>query len=192
MAWEDASEGVVVSTGAVYFAPVGTTLPAEKADPVAALDPAFVGAGFLSEDGISPSVGSEVTDFMALQSLQPIRREKTAQDISFAFSLLQWNESNVPFAFGGGSVEEGTGVWCYSFAAAGDALDEWSLVVDVQDGDDHYRFVFPRGNVTETIDSQFQRAAMAALPITFKVLEPEGGGKPGYFNTDAAGFAAGS
>lgn len=193
MAWNDSDELVVASDGAVYFAPIGTTLPLPGADPQAALAAAFVGAGFITEDGATLSVGSEVTDFMAWQSRQAIRREKVSQEIQFSFAFQQWNEENIPFAFGGGVITtHGGGLFSYAFPADNDALDERSLVVDAQDGDVNYRFVFPRGNVTDAVETQFQRGSTAQLPISFKVLAPEAGGSPGYFLTDAPGFAAGS
>lgn len=187
-----ADELVVAASGHVYFAPVGTSLPDLGDDPTDSLDAAFIEAGYVTEDGATLSVGSEVTDYNAWQSLQPVRREKTAQDISVTFSLEQYNQDNIPFAFGGGSVDSSGGVFFYEFPQAGDSLDERSLVVDAEDGDNNYRFVFPRGNVTEAVESQFQRNALAVLPITFKALEPLGGGSPGFFNTDAAAFATGS
>jgi hypothetical protein len=193
MSWENASELVVASDGEVYFAPTGSTLPLPGSDPTAALDPAFTGAGFITQDGASLSVGAEVTDFMAWQSRQPIRREKQTQEIQFSFAFQQWNEQTVPFAFGGGQViDEGEGLFTYEFPSAEEPLPERSLVVDAQDGDVHMRFVFPRGNVAESVASSFKRSETSQLPITFKVLEPLLGGVPGYFLTDSPAYAAGS
>jgi hypothetical protein len=73
---------------------------------------------------------------------------------------------------------------------ADDALDERSLVVDTIDGDTNYRFVLPRGNVTEAVESQFTRTATAQLPVTFKALQPSAGQSIAYVNTDAVGFEA--
>lgn len=193
MAWNDADELVVAANGAVSFAPVGTPLPKVGDDPTAALDKEFVGAGYITEDGATLSVGSEVTDFMAWQSRQPIRRDKQTQNLQFTFAFQQWNEENVAFAFGGGTVEDhGGGVFSYTFPEANDPLDERSLVVDAEDGDVHFRYVFPRGNVTEAVEASFKRTESAQLPITFKALEPEEGGPPAWFNTDSPGFAVGS
>lgn len=189
MAWNDANELVVAGTGQVYVAPVGTALPTT---PTASLNAAFVGLGYTSEDGVSISVEPEITDFPAWQSRQPVRRELTNQAISVSFSLLQWNETNVPLAFGGGTIS-GSGPYRYDFPTGDDALDERAMVVDVQDGERHMRFVLPRGNVTDSVEAQFVRTEAAVLPITFSVLEPIGGGAPGYFLTDDdAAFAAGS
>ena len=193
MAWNQADELVVASNGAVYFAPVGTALPLKGDDPTAALGSAFAGAGFITEDGASLSVGSEVTDFMAWQSRQAVRREKTSQEIQFTFAFQQWNEENIVFAFGGGVVaEEGGGLYSYTFPEDDDALDERSLVVDWQDGDKNYRCVFARGNATDAVETKFARSESAQLPITFKVLAPEEGGAPGYILTDDPAFTVGS
>lgn len=191
--WNDADELVVAANGAVYFAPVGTTLPKQGDSPTAKLNAAFIGAGYITEDGATLSVGSEVTDFMAWQSRQPIRRDRQTQDIQFSFAFQQWNEENIPFAFGGGVVvAHGGGVFSYSFPEANDVLDERSLVVDAQDGDNNYRIVIPRGNVTESVETSFKRTETAQLPITFKGLDPASGGAPAYLLTDSAGFAPGS
>lgn len=191
MAWNDADELIVAANGQVYFAPVGTPLPT---DPDAALNAAFVGAGFLTEDGASISVGPEILDISAWQARNPIRRELTGQTITASFTFQQWNEENVVLAFGGGAVTNlgGGAGYRYDFPDASDSLDERSLVIDAIDGSTHHRFVFPKGNVTEAVESQFQRTAAALLPVTFRVLEPNEGASPGYFLTDSAAFAAGS
>jgi hypothetical protein len=191
MAWNDAGELIVGGNGQVYVAPVGTALP--TTGPAQALNASFFGLGYHTEDGVSLAVTPQVTDFGAWQSRQPIRRELTAQEITVSFTLQQWNEETLQLAFGGGAVTDlGGGNYRYDFPEDSDQLDERSLVVDVADGSKDIRFVFPRGNITDAVSTQFQRSAAAVLPITFKVLEPEEGGSPGYFLTDSADFAAGS
>ena len=190
MAWNDANELVVAGTGQVYVAPVGTTLPTATDD---TLNAAFVGLGYTTEDGVTFTVAPEVNDYMAWQSRQPIRRELVNQTVSAAFSLLQWNEETVPLAFGGGAVTQVGSDYRYDFPTADDALDERAMVIDVTDGDRNMRFVLPRGNVTDSVEAQFVRTEMAVLPITFGILEPIGGGAPGYILfDDSDAFAAGS
>jgi hypothetical protein len=192
MAWNDSNEIVVAGTGQVYVAPTGTALPTTGPDQK--LNSAFVGLGYHTEDGTTFTVSPDITEFLAWQSRQPIRRDLKAQDLTVAFQLQQWNEENVPLAFGGGEITEvSAGIYRYSFPEEGDALDERALVLDVQDGERKMRFVLPKGNVTESVESQFQRSETAKLPITFKALAADDGGSPGYmlFN-DAAAFAAGS
>lgn len=193
MAWKDSDEITIAGDGQVYFAPVGTTLPQPGANPTAALNAAFVGAGWITTDGATLSVGSEVTDIMSWQSMQPIRRVKTSQEIQVSWAMQQWNEQNVVLAFGGGDVTaHGSGLYSYTFPEPGDELEERSLILETIDGSKHTRFVFPRGNVTEAVEAQFTRESSADLPITFKVLAPEAGGSPGWIVSDDPAYAVGS
>lgn len=191
MAWNDAEELVVASNGQVYVAPVGTPLPTT---PTEALNAAFVGLGFCTEDGVKIAATPEVKDFTAWQSRQAVRRERNQQEVSATFSLEQWNEQTVPFAFGGGAITSpSTGVYRFEFPEAGDALEERAMVVDAQDGDRNTRFVFARGNVTEAVEANFQATELAVLPITFKLLQPtDGSALAAVLFDDAAAFAAGS
>lgn len=188
--WQDPSELFVGKSGDVYLAEVGTPLPTT---PTEVLDSNWEAPGYLSEDGVTFSIGGEVTDFNVWQSLQPARREKTSQDITVGFSMTQWNEISVPLAFGGGDITDvGGGAYRFDFPAAETALDERALVLDVVDGDNKHRFVFQRGNITEPVEVTFQRGSLAALPVTFSVLAPEGGGSPGGFYSTMTAFAPGS
>lgn len=190
MAWNDSSELTVASSGQVYVAPVGTALPTT---PNGALNAAFVGLGYLTEDGVTLSVSPDIQEFMAWQSRQAVRRELTAQEIQLAFQLEQWNEETVPLAFGGGAVTSVSGGYRYDFPLESDALDERALVIDADDGDRRTRFVFPRGNVTESVETQFVRSALAVLPITFKALQPADGSVACYgLFDDTVAFAPGS
>lgn len=190
MPWNASSELVVANTGEVSVAPVGTALPT---DPTAALNAAFTGLGYTNEDGVTFTVTPSITDFMAWQSNLPIRRELTSQEVQVQFNLQQWNENNVPLAFGGGAVTvPSSGVYKYTLPADGDALDERAMIIDAQDGTHHFRIIMPRGNVSEAASATFKRSQEALLPITFKALAPGSGVTPAYILTDAPGFAVGS
>lgn len=190
MSWNDAGELVVASNGQVYVAPVGTALPTDEDSN---LNNAFVGLGYIDEDGVKFGDSKEITDFMAWQARQAIRREMTSQEQQVEFALQQWNENNVPLAFGGGSVEDtGGGTYRYRFPADGSPLDERAMVIDAIDGSNRLRFVIARGNVTEGVETQFAREQTAKLPITFKALEPLEGGEAVEFYSNGPGFATGS
>jgi hypothetical protein len=183
---KDASELVVASNGSVHVAPVGTTLPD---DPTEALAGAFAELGFVTEDGVTLTVTPEITDYRAWQARSPVRRELTAQELMIGFALEQWNGETIPLAFGGGAITEPSpGVFRYDFPTDTDSLDERSLVVDWQDGDRNYRAVFERGNVTEAVETNLVRSALAVLPIGFKALEPAAGGAVAYVLSDDPAF----
>jgi hypothetical protein len=185
----DANELLVASSGSVYVAPVGTTLPTSA---TASLNAAFTELGYVTEDGVSLNVEPQIEEFMAWQSRQPVRRELTGQDITVSFSLEQWNSDSIILAFGGGSVTEAGGQYTYNFPADTEALDERALVVEWKDGTKDYRAVFARGNVTDSVETSLTRSNLAVLPITFKALEPSAGGAAAYIVTDDTAFTAAS
>jgi hypothetical protein len=187
--WNNANELIVAGDGQAYVAPSGTALPTNA---TGALNAAFVGLGYITEDGATVTVSPDIAEFMAWQSRSPVRREKTSVSVQIAFALMQWDEDSVPLAFGGGSVSGTAGNYRYDLPRDDSALDERALILDAVDGATHYRWVFPRGNVTEAVEAQYQRANPASLPITFSALAGAGGASPGYFLTDSAAFAVGS
>lgn len=187
MPWNDSTETLVAVGGQVSVAPLGTPLPA---NPTAALNAAFVGLGYTSEDGVSFQVARDITDLRAWQSFDPVRRVMTGRTIQATFALLQWNEATVPFAFGGGTVT-GAGPYKYELPEPEDGLDERSLVIDAVDGTVHTRILLPRVIVVENVETNFQRAQLSELPITVGALAPEVG-KIVTILSDAPGFAAGS
>jgi hypothetical protein len=191
--WNDGNEIPVASDGQVYFADVGTTLPAKGSDPDAALPSPWVGGGFVSEDGFGHSLERAIAAIRAFQSLTDVRRVKESEQINLTFALMQWNETNLVFALGGGSVTNHSGsLFTYDYPAPSDGLVEKSVVLNIADGSKSYRFVFQRGTVSEPVETNFRRNEAALLPVTFGVLAPEGGGSPGYIIGDDANFAAGS
>lgn len=189
MAWNDSSEYVVGGTGQVYVGSVGATAPTDST--TAPSVASWTGLGYHTEDGVSISHSVEVARFRAWQSRSDTRRDRDSETFRVSFALQQWNENNVPLAFGGGAI---TGSGPYTFTPADDdaALSEKALLVDVVDGSNRLRFVIPRGTVVESVETQFARTQEAVLPITFEALEPTEGGASWYFYTNAAGFATGS
>lgn len=189
MAQQTAEELVVAGFGDVYVAPYGTALP-PNTDERAALNAAYTKLGFVTEDGLTFSWAPTVEDYMAWQSRSAVRRELTTQEFTFTYALEQWNDDNMRLAFGGGEVSEvAPGVFRYDFLNDDDALEELTMVLDWNDGDNAFRLVVPRGNVTDTTEVQLQRGALATLPISFKALAPGAGASTAYMLTNAIAFS---
>lgn len=188
--WNDGNETVVGGTGQLYVAPVGTALPASES---ASLNAAFEGLGYTSEDGVSINKALDVIRLGAWQTTKDVRRIRDNEAFRITANLLQWNESNVPLVFGGGTISEPTtGHYKYTPPAVTDAVVEKALILDVQDGTEIIRFVVPRGSVTDAVDSQFSRGQFSGLPLAFEDMEPNDGSAGWYFFTNIADFAAGS
>lgn len=189
MAWNNPDELRVGLNGQIYTGAIGTTAPTHPSN---ALNAAFVGLGYTNEDGPTVNVNPDFQDFNAWQEYTPVRIEKTAQNAQVSYGLLQWDEDTVPLAFGGGSVQTVSGGYRYNLPDPSTGPDERALVVEILDGSEHDRWVFPRTIAVEAVETNYRRSAEAQLPITQRVLTPAGGGSPGYYLTDSAAFAAGS
>jgi hypothetical protein len=190
--WNSAEETWVAGSGQVYVAPVGVNLPANATSTPSPSD--FVGLGYHTEDGAKTNQTIETNEFGAWQSEDPIRRSRKSSLFQIGFSLLQWNENTLPFAKGGGKINEvSANQFRYLPPTEADALEEKALLLDVDDGTRRARFFIPRGTVTDQGENVFNRDNMANLEVMFKALKPESGGPSWYVifsNSDA--FAPGS
>ncbi len=161
------------------------------------LDPAFQEVGFVTEDGVTFADGKTINDIKAWQSFYPVRKNVTEKSSKIDFVMRQWNPLTVVTAFGGGAVDNSTGVSIYTPPVPG-TLDELAIIVEWVDGDDTYRLVMPRGVVTGEVSSKVTRTDAADLPISFEA-SPAGspdssdlGTQPWYILTDADQFGSGS
>lgn len=89
------------------------------------------------------------------------------------FQLLQLNEDTLPFFMGGDNLAEtatGSGIYKYDLAVA-PKFNEKALGIEFTDGSSiTYRFVIPRGQVTETEELSLTRTASIKLGVTFTAL----------------------
>lgn len=187
---QDSDEVVIGSSGDIYVAPVGTTLPT---DPTASLAAGWSGSlGYVTEDGVQWAPNFEINQIPAWQSFYPVRTLITGRNISVGFSLMQWNTPSLILAFGGGAVTEPSGnVFRYSPPSASE-LDERALIVEWADGDKDYRLVVPKGLVSDLGETQLARTEAAVLPITFTINAPPEGQDPWYLLTNDPAFVLGS
>lgn len=184
---KNVDEIVVGSNGSIFSAPKGTAIPASIA---VALGPGWVDAGYVTEDGVTFTDGKTLESVRAWQSLYDLRKLVTAKEAMAAFSLMQWSEGNVKLAFGGGEVTEivaDSGNFRYT-PPDPEAIDERMLAIEWVDGDKDYRLIFPKGMVSENIETNVTRSAAALLPITFAILG-EDGVDPWILDTNDPAFA---
>lgn len=185
MATKTAEEIVVGANGSLYVGPVGSTVPASIS---VALGADWTELGFTTEDGVKWVDGKTLKSIRAWQSFYDLRRIVEAKQGSLAFQLLQWNGDNVRFGFGGGTVTE-SAPGEYRFVPPDAAfIDERALAIEWQDGDKDYRLIFPKGMVSENVETNIVRSDAALLPITFSLLGEEGV-EPFILDTDDPAFA---
>lgn len=181
-----ADELVVGANGSIYTAPVGSTVPASIAT---ALNASWLELGYATEDGVKWTDGKTVQPIRAWQSFYDLRRIITERMGSLVFSLMQWNGETVKLAYGGGEITEPTsGAFRYT-PPAPEEVDERMLAVEWVDGAYDFRLIFPKGMVSENVETTVTRTAAGLLPITFALLGEEGE-EPFILDTNHPAFAA--
>lgn len=174
---------VVAGNGKVYVAPTTATAPS---DATTALSVDWVDLGYVSEDGVSATFGRTTETVGAWQSLYPVRRITTEASAMVKFNLRQWNSDTVPFALGGGTITEPS-PGEYEFVPADPStIDERSLIVEWQDGARHYRLYFPKGMITDAVETNITRSSAADLPISYEATPASGDDAYTLYTDDTA------
>lgn len=184
----DADEIVVGASGSVYVAPVGTAGPTDVGT---ALNAAFVDLGYVSDDGVSITPGMDMSEINAWQSFYAVRRIVTNRSLEVGFTLLQWNESSIKLAFGGGTVTTTAGPPAYYTYSPPDPaeIDYRAVIVEWADGTKDYRLHIPKALVTDTSALSLNRTDPAGLALTFSIQATDGS-DPFTLITDDPAFAA--
>ncbi|MEV7137080.1 phage tail protein [Streptomyces tauricus] len=179
MATNNGKEIRVAGTGRVLVAPAGTTAPVKSDD---VWPTGWVELGYTSVDGIKLNKKDKIDPVDTWQSASPGRFIYSDRDLTVKFQLLQMNKSTLSFFMGipatgitqtsvGGTAVADT----YEFLIPSTpAKDERALGIEFTDGTDAvYRFILPRGQVTETEEMGFTRTGSVKLGVTFTALEAE-------------------
>lgn len=181
---QTASEIVVGGNGFLWVAPVGTAAPTTT---TTALNAAFIDMGFATEDGVTVTVGKTIVDIRVWQSFYAARKLVTDRNFRVAFALRQWNEVNVPLAFGG--TFSGTTPNYKIEPTAPEVVDTRSFVFEWVDGTKNYRLYIPVGIIAEDVESKIARDDSAQLPLSVDALDPGGGVKPWTMYTNDPAYA---
>lgn len=160
----------VAGSGRILIAPLGTTAPTDVAT---AWGAGWKDLGYTTTDGVKFTKKDKIETVRTWQSDAAARLVYSDRDLTLKFALLQFNEDTLPLFFGGGTVSETvTGSKVYKYDVANSpANDERMLGVEFADGGTiKYRFVIPRGQVTDTEELALTRTAAAKLGMTFTAL----------------------
>ncbi|MHC0429968.1 phage tail tube protein [Streptomyces sp. O3] len=160
----------VAGNGRILVAPVGTAAPT---DIVTEWGADWHELGYTGSDGVKFGRKEKVTHVDTWQSVGPARFIYADRDLTVKFDMLQFNSDTLPLYFGGGAVTEtaaGSGVYTYDIASD-PVADERALGLEFTDGTDvTYRFIVPRGQVTETDEVEMNRKGSLKLGITFMAM----------------------
>ena len=141
----NASAVVVGVTGEAYGAAVGTAAPTTS---VSALNAAFIGFGYVSEDGVTEAHEDTIEDIIAWQNATVVRSVRTESKATLSMTLIETKGEVLELFHPGSSVAiVSAGQWKIDVVAP--TANPRAFVLDVIDGTKHLRIYVPNGEVTE-------------------------------------------
>lgn len=183
----DAGDIRVAGIAHIYLAPLATAFPAWDAVPA---DP-WVELGYVTPDGITATYGREVTEIYAMQSADPVRVISTRTPKTIAFSMMQQGRNQLILAMGGGSYAleaAETDVYRYTPPDAS-VIDERSMLVEMIDGTNVYRWEYKRVQNREGVEEKLVREDSANFPVSMQILVPADGSAPFSMVTNDPAYA---
>lgn len=132
------------TTGIVFFAATGTTLPTDATTTLAA---AFKDCGYISEDGISYDNTRDVTEIKEMGG-SVVLTIQTSKTDTFKFTMLEsLNENALKVIFGDSNVAVASDVYTIKSKADQPARRIWAIDMILSDGRS-CRHVIPDGQVS--------------------------------------------
>jgi hypothetical protein len=155
----------------IWVAPIGTEMPADIDED---FGEGWDSLGYASEDGPTVATSTDSEDIRGWQALGVLRSLITGRTVTIQFQLMQWNARNLGLYWDiDAPTIEADG--SFAFPVRSDqAGQRHQIGIDVKDGDNEIRLVFPRTQLNAAGDMQFQRSAAALMDVTFAALEDAG------------------
>jgi hypothetical protein len=157
-------------TGELNVAPVGTAAPTTS---VSALDAAYIGLGYVSEDGVTETYEDTVEDIIAWQNATVVRSTTTESKATLQCVLIETKGETLELFHKGSSVEVvSAGQWKIDVVAP--TSDPRSFVFDVVDGTKHIRIYIARGEVTERGEIVYANGEPIGYDVTITAYPVDG------------------
>lgn len=153
------------TTGAVYRAPLGTTIPTNATSD---LDAAFVCLGFCSDDGVTNSGEMESENIKAWGG-QNVLTTSSSTDDSFTFKLIEaLNKDVLKFIYGSanvtGELTQGNGI---AVGVKGYSQDDSIIVIDmVMRNNAVRRIVIPSATISEVGEIAYTDSEAVGYEVT--------------------------
>jgi hypothetical protein len=157
----------VYGDGEVWIAAHGTTLPTDLAG---SLNASFLSLGYISEDGVQVNTEIETYEQGAWQAYAPVLYRRTKAVTRVVIPSLELSDPVIKaYEDGGTFASSGTGERVFTPPGGGD-FEEWSIVLDVDDGNDTARYVFDRVILTAKDGMSFKKDMPTMSMMTFSVV----------------------
>lgn len=160
----DGTEVFLPIDGALYSAPVGTTLPTSATATLAA---GFTGHGYWTSDGATEASDTSTSALRAFQNNALVANPVTDGTGTISVSLLQNNAVNAELYFGDEVDPVTGGVRWRPGVANGDRV----FVLDKVNGTQVERTVVGRGEVTSVGDRVTVQGGAQAFPLVISIYD---------------------
>lgn len=167
----------VAVTGAIYHAPLGTTLPT---DALGALDPALAEIGYISSDGVTQTITTESTDIKAWQNGDSVRKVQTTHDLTFLFAAIETTTHTLGLYYADPDATD------QAVKVTGAQSEHHAWVLDVLDGSEVVRIVLPDAQVTERGELIYTNTDAVKYQMTLTAY-PDQDGVKAYVYRGSAG-----
>lgn len=165
----DAANVLVGADGAVFGAPLGTTLPTDVDD---ALDVAFADLGFISDAGLVEGISTSTNKIKNWKG-DTVRQVQTEHTLTYKFTMIETNEDTDDVYYGSAPSD----------GIKGEQGTRQSWVFDVFDGDETIRILVPDGQVTERGDVNYRNDQAIAYDVTVTAYPDDSNNKAYHFRT---------
>jgi hypothetical protein len=177
-----ADEVRVGITGEMFSAPLATAAPTNSST---ALNAAFLGHGYVTDDGVTETWDDSVDTIVAWQNATTVRATRTESTLTLACTLLQTRGSNLELFYPGSFVEaNGADEWKIDVKPP--ASDRRSFVLNVLDGDDVIRIYIPNGELTDRGDVPYKNGDAVMYPVTITAFPDSNNVLMSKFSNSAA------
>ncbi len=142
-------------TGEIFYNAAGTFVPT---DATTALNAAYLGLGFNTEEGVEETPNESWTSIKAWQKGEIVRKIRTEEDWTWDFGMLETNPTGLLIYYGNyaaGGVKVG-----------GQAVTKGAWVIEVLDGQAKMRIVIPSGEITGRGSHKYVTDSGIMFPVT--------------------------
>ena len=161
------------TSGAVFTAPAGTTLPTSAS---AELNSAFKDMGFVSEDGVTKSTSISTTTIKEWGGA-PVLVTQDEKIVSVKLKLIEYLNPDVQGFVHGEDNVTGTLAAGMHVSINDDEAKEHTIVIDqIMKGGVPQRMVINKGVITEIGDTTYVGNNAVSYDLTITAMTPNGGG----------------